>query len=422
MEINVVDVIMGGGKTSAAKNYIKESSNDKKFMYVTPYIDEVEKLIKECPTKNFKQPRQYNEKMSKMVDLKKLLNNGENIATTHVLFHLFDDEVIDLCYSQGYILIMDEVTDVIEPHPMDKKDLQMLLEHCVKVKENGILQWIDDTEYSGKFEDEKRLCEMECLALYGSSVMMWLFPVKVFNAFRESYILTYMFNAQMQRYYYDFYGMKYNHLYVAGNTVETYRFTTEPILYKQKYNYKNLITILDDKKLNMIGDAESALSKTWYMRNKDNVLIKQLKDNTLNFFCNKLTVYDEETGKWKKSKSNSNIWTTFKDYKNLISGKGYAKGYLPSNMRATNSYKSCSVVAYLVNKYFNPFVKTFFTGQGIEVCENDYAISEMLQFIWRSAIREGKHITVYIPSKRMRELLIKWINEQNYSSEGNSVN
>ena len=416
MEINIVDVIMGGGKTSAAKTYINESSDEQKFIYITPYIDEVNRLIEDCPDKHFKQPVKYNKNMSKMIDLKKLLNDGENIATTHVLFHLFDDEVIDLCYSQGYILIMDEVTDVISPHPIDKKDLQMLLDHCVKIKDNGLLEWIGDEKYYGRFQDEKRLCEMGCLALYGSAVMMWLFPTKIFNAFRESYILTYMFDAQMQKYYYDFYGMKYKHLYVAVNKEDGFRFTTEYVTYKQRYDYRELITIWDDQKLNMIGDADTALSKTWYTRNKDNVLIKKLKDNALNFFCNKPTVYNEVTGKWQKSKSDNNIWTTFKDYQELVSGKGYAKGFLPSNMRATNAYGDRSVVAYLVNKYFNPFVKTFFSGQGIKVYEDEYATSEMLQFIWRSAIRNGKHITVYIPSRRMRDLLIKWINEQEYES------
>ena len=78
MEINVVDVIMGGGKTSAAKEYIRNAPDDQKFMYVTPYLDEVGDLIKQCPNKHFQQPRQYHEKMSKIVDLKRLLNNGEN--------------------------------------------------------------------------------------------------------------------------------------------------------------------------------------------------------------------------------------------------------------------------------------------------------------------------------------------------------
>jgi len=127
MEINIIDSIMGAGKTSASINYINSSSNDKKFMYVTPYLNEVERIIKNCPDRHFKQPEKYNEKASKLISLKDLLNSGHNIATTHVLFHLFDDEIIDLCYSQGYILIMDEVTDVIEPYNIHKDDLQILL-------------------------------------------------------------------------------------------------------------------------------------------------------------------------------------------------------------------------------------------------------------------------------------------------------
>ena len=50
----------------------------------------------------------------------------------------------------------------------------------------------------------------------------------------------------------------------------------------------------------------------------------------------------------------------------------------------------------------------------LEVDEDGYAISEMLQFLWRSGIRDGKRITVYIPSRRMRNLLINWIEEQKY--------
>ena len=68
-------------------------------------------------------------------------------------------------------------------------------------------------------------------------------------------------------------------------------------------------------------------------------------------------------------------------------------------------------VAYLVNKYWNPFVKSFFTSKGIAVDEDAYALSEMLQFIWRSAIRDGKPINWYVPSSRMRHLLEKWIEE-----------
>lgn len=50
--------------------------------------------------------------------------------------------------------------------------------------------------------------------------------------------------------------------------------------------------------------------------------------------------------------------------------------------------------------------------RNIKLDEDGYALSEMLQFIWRSAIRNGEPIEIYIPSKRMRELLIKYLNNE----------
>lgn len=40
----------------------------------------------------------------------------------------------------------------------------------------------------------------------------------------------------------------------------------------------------------------------------------------------------------------------------------------------------------------------------------EYALSALLQWIWRSAIRNGKKVTIYIPAPRMRQLLTDWLN------------
>ena len=37
-----------------------------------------------------------------------------------------------------------------------------------------------------------------------------------------------------------------------------------------------------------------------------------------------------------------------------------------------------------------------------------YALSELLQWIFRSAIREQKDLKLYLPSKRMHKLLHEW--------------
>ncbi len=204
-----------------------------------------------------------------------------------------------------------------------------------------------------------------------------------------------------QKYYYDYYGVEYQYLYVKGDNVNNYNFTSDKVNYNIP-DYSRLIHICDNEKMNSIGDMDKALSKKWYERNEHNKLMIKLKNSTSNFFKN-----------YTKTKSNENLWTTFKQYQQNISGKGYAKGFLSSNIRATNEYRDRISVAYLINKYFNPYVKNFFYQNKIDVEEDAYAVSEMLQFIWRSAIRDGKEINLYIPSSRMRNLLIEWINNVN---------
>ena len=59
LKINIVDAICGSGKTSAAINYINQSADETKFLYITPYLTEVDRIIKSCPQKHFKQPEAF---------------------------------------------------------------------------------------------------------------------------------------------------------------------------------------------------------------------------------------------------------------------------------------------------------------------------------------------------------------------------
>ena len=140
------------------------------------------------------------------------------------------------------------------------------------------------------------------------------------------------------------------------------------------------------------------------------------------------------------AKSNMILWTCPKQYYEKLKGKGYIcvrrlnqeerqlseteqekikkklSCFLSSNAKATNDYKDRSVLAYCVNMFLNPYIKKYFVkkntkdGTQIEVNEELFALSCMLQWIYRSQIRDGKSITVYIPSKRMCDLLRRWLN------------
>lgn len=78
-------------------------------------------------------------------------------------------------------------------------------------------------------------------------------------------------------------------------------------------------------------------------------------------------------------------------------------------MQATNKYGDRHNLAYLVNVYNNPNVINWFRKNGSSCNDNDYALSCMLQWIFRSAVRNKEEIHIFMPASRMRELLQKFL-------------
>jgi hypothetical protein len=400
-EVKVVDMMMGSGKTSAAINYMNAASPDEKFLYITPYLDEVERIKESCSKKHFVDPRVIGTKLKGM---KYLLEKGNNIVSTHALFRNFDMEIVSLCRRKNYTLILDEVADVVDVYPISSIDFHSINGEYINVsEETGMISWNpEQKKYKGVFDDIKHLCQIGGLAYYGDARLMQLFPIKIFNAFKKVIVMTYMFNAQLQRCYFDYFKMPYSYIYIRKDGNGNYTFTDNPDkAIPFNYDFKKLIHIFEDQKLNMTKrNGECALSKSWYEKNSETENMERLRKNICNFFINK-----------RGTKSSQNLWTTFKDFKQQLSGKGYGRAFVPLNMRASNKYRDRVSVAYPVNRYLNTGIKNFFLQHGVKVDEDGFALSEMLQFIWRSAIRDGKEIWIYVPSARMRNLLKNWIAE-----------
>ncbi|MGG1444770.1 hypothetical protein ABE354_22480 [Brevibacillus laterosporus] len=404
--IKVVDSIMGSGKSSAAINMIN-SDTENNYIYITPYLPEVERIKEDCSTRKFHEPKIFSkdgELYSKFDSLHELLKKNKNIVSTHALFRRSNEETKELIYSGNYILILDEVMDVVEQLEMKKSDMQMLFDYGLLSVSDGYVIWNEDNpkaqEYDGRFNDLKQMALNRNLIMYKDTILMWTFPADIFKSFKEVYILTYMFSSQIQKYYYDMNNITYKEYEaVYLNSEYVFKEKRGKQTYKElKQDLKKNINIYQGS-LNAIGDADFTLSKSWYKKKKD-VVIK-LKYNTENYFKNKI-----------KTSSDLNMWTTYAEYKSKIKGNGYTKGFIGCNARAFNKFKHKKSLAYLVNRYVNPIVSGFFEERGIKIDQDLYALSEMLQWVWRSAIREGKEINLYIPSKRMRTLFINWLDDE----------
>ena len=109
------------------------------------------------------------------------------------------------------------------------------------------------------------------------------------------------------------------------------------------------------------------------------------------------------------AKAETIMWSTFKDFRTRLRGKGYSNEFVSCNCRSTNEYIDKYNLAYCVNIYLHPAIQQYFSNKGITVKQDLYALSEMIQWIWRSRIRKGESINIYVPSKRMRKLLNDWL-------------
>lgn len=393
-EITVIDSIMGSGKTTWAINKIN-SSPDEKFIYITPYLDEI-KRVRELTKENNKMYEPVYKGNSKTHHFHEMLADGKSICSTHALFQNANQVTREALLSNDYILILDEVMDVVEEMNITSHDLNMLLSQGLAYVEDDYLLWNKDkTDYTGEFDSLRDMALNRNLIFIGEKLLFWNFPVDIFNYFKEVYILTYLFDAQVQRYYYDFHNIKYSKYQVDTN-YELVEFTREKEIDDIR-KIKDLIHIYEGK-LNNVGEVDYSLSKTWFDR-KDKTVEKLFKNNLVNWFNNINKDY----------KSENRLWTTFKDSRASLGGQGYSKRFIALNIRATNDYIESAVLAYCCNRYSRPTIKLFFHKRGISINEDMYAISEMIQWIWRSRIRRGEEIYIYIPSKRMRNLLKQYL-------------
>ena len=411
-KINIIDSIMGSGKTSWAIQYMKEAPAYQKFIYITPFKTEVERVISSV-NRDFKQPEGDSDGETKLEDIKRLIADGENIVSTHSLFKRVDSEVIDLLEMENYILILDEVMDVIEQVKISKDDLKMLIQNrVIEVGKKGVVSWKQVDYQQGYFEKIRNLANTGNLMMYEDDTcepiaIYWTFPVETFKCFEEVYILTYMFNGQIQRAYFDIFGLDYNYHSVKIRD-EKYMLSSYVSYNKEDRSHlKSLINIYypsprDKKDMNKIGSKHSSFSVSDLKKKTMNTETKRVIRNcAYNFYRNKCKVPTKEV-----------MWTTFKDFKDKIRPSGLNDQFVSENARATNDYQHKSTCIYIANRYTNPVIKNFFSMHDVQVDMDLFALSELLQWLFRSRIRTGKSINVYIPSIRMRTLLEQYLNNE----------
>lgn len=395
-EVIVVDSIMGSGKTTWAIQHIKEAT-DENIMYITPLLDEIERIKKSCYPRQIHDPKSIDGR--KMNGLAWALQNDLDVASTHALFKQLSDECIELLSQKEYVLFIDEALDTIEEYQLKHKgDIQLLVDKgLVRIREDGFIEWIEQKEYDSSFNEIKTLARNNCLFYLRGKFLMWRFPPRIFKLFKRIYILTYMFSSSLMSGYFKMCGVNFEKKSVikCGD-----RYELVDYFVPDKGQFRGLIDIYEGRYTKQYDKMkDNTFSYTWYASSLEKkATVERIKLD----FCSYVR-YE------RKAKSADVMWTTFKEKRRLLSAKGYAKGFVSCNSRGTNKYADRSVLIYGINKYMLPALKAYLSSNHAAVDEDLYALAEMLQWIWRSRIRNGEKIWIYIPSPRMRRLLKNWL-------------
>ena len=205
--IKIIDSIMGSGKTTWAISYMN-AHPEERFLYVTPYLAEAERIQTACPTLDFMLP---SEEISKSASLSMLLKDGRNIAISHELFSRMQmpPSIQQTIADYSYTLILDEVLEVLMPIPVSKQDTKMIFDtEKIAVDEEGQVTWLD-RDYKGEFVHLKRRADSHTLQWYKESIFLWSFPVKILKAFSNIFVLTFLFSGSHMKSFLDVHYLQY---------------------------------------------------------------------------------------------------------------------------------------------------------------------------------------------------------------------
>jgi hypothetical protein len=305
-------------------------------------------------------------------------------------------------------MIIDEEVSLIEPYKgkYSKGDITSLEEAGhLRVDESnlGKVEWLWDTMTEGtQYSGLKRLCSIDMLycSKRDRDMMVTQLPMALVESAERTIILSYLFKGSVMESF-----LKLKGLEVVDFTEVELMKDTEDVLMKARdlINFCSIPSTEAVKKYSM--------SSTWYTTNANKEQLKKIGAAI--------------RGVYRKAGKEKLLITLPKDSTEKIVNKSknirlvipkevmVADIFLYCGARATNDYAEKSVALHAYNRYVNRVVQAYLQDYGSELDavpdDDQFALSEMVQWLWRTRIRNDQPIDVYILPSRMERLLKKWL-------------
>lgn len=421
-KVEILDSIMGSNKTNRVLDWIDSNPNER-YLYISPLLSEVDntsRLATNLKHVSFEFPT-TDDSDTKSDDLLAKLEIGANISCTHSLYLGMSEKHLDLIEKYGYIVIIDEEVGVIDAfNKYSTDDLAYLSANGdIEIsEEDGMISWVGaELGKKAKYKQFYNLCKAK--AVYATrrsdTMLVTQMPVELFTRAKRVIIMTYMFKGNVLD---NFLKLK---------KVEVIPFTDVSPTIIDKQSIRDLIDLKPlDRKLLKLGMSVYAYGKmdkkgfdliSNYIRSTGLSVGAKAKDTM--YTCPKdISPVEMKSGKRVAPRGFLTYKTDLLDDDGsvLLDTKGKPKTqdnfcWLHSGCRATNKYSYKWYLAHCYDRHPNLSVETYLYEYGSPIDKNVFALSEMLQWIWRSRIRNGEPIVLAIPNMRMHNLFLDWLNE-----------
>ena len=424
MQIKLIDYMMGTGKSTYILDKMVDWSNEglyEQFVYISPLLSEVGgkrkdkgkgydkgRVQEKCPWLDFRFP--VNQGSSKLDSFRDLLLRGKNISATHNVFTNLTPLDVELIRERKNVLVIDEEVQALDTYSdLGKNHFNVLLSGGqVYITEEGKVCWNhkdfpqsedflnrpDEGDYSANDKRLSRfinLCDGGYLHKVNDKVIIWEYPMSILEAFDEVIVMTYMFDASPMASW-----CKMNYVDVVQEIIPELESRQEDI----KRQIKGLVSIVETNKMQEV--EKFGFSYSWWNGTGKNKIytdkVKNVLEDVVNNYLSNGVGYRDY------------VFTCPENSFSKVKGKGYSRSeWLYSDCKATNDYADKKVMFYLYSKFPNVFISPFCKDKGADIDSDKYALSSMLQWLWRGCIRKSEPMEVVILSKRMRDLFKEWL-------------
>ena len=400
--IKINDYPCGSGKTTKMIENFKE---DQKYLVILPLLSEVTRVIEGSKDIEFVQPDENdNEQGTKTSSLEAQLLLGNNIATTHEMY----EKLVPMVKGgllDDYDIIIDEVPKVVEMvTSKSKTSIQefyldagyMDVDATTGRVKPTMKWWQNRDEVSDTLSPQiLTFAETGCLYLQEGKMFIWALPQSILTGGRSVTVMTYKPEGSMLLAYLSKLGLPFE-ISNDNQLEEDFRAKAAELITIED------IGALSKNNFSYTGQVAGMSSSSYY--SKVSRSLKNLKERKLIG----VDIYDilitcKKDAWLKASNDNQPKPGVFAKNSRLKDAN-----WIANTTRGTNDYMHCSHLIYLYDQNIN-FIVARWLGDSSRAFNAAYALTELIQWVWRSRVRRGEPITLYLPSPRMRRLFEEWL-------------